>query len=183
MQLLRVYPLGGPTQGGTILTITGVALAQHLKWMRFTRRVNFAPTAVSALVPVRWLSESRIECMSPRLSAGLANLEVSTNGQQFTTAHLNYLFFQPVTLHSIDPIQGPPAGGSIVRIDTSDLRTFAEIGELDAALACRFNSTDVPAVLSRNMHDVTCVAPQHMLGGVSVNIVANDHHLANLAGL
>ena len=168
-KLHDLYPLGGPLYGGTIITISGHSFSAASIFCRFYNRIA-SPSA--ALTIARWQSDTKVECVAPHFSSGLALLEVSSNGQQFSDSKLGFRFEQPVSLASLYPTRGPVDGGTIVTVRATYLRAFV-LGVYPSQLACRFNNTDVVALISHENDEATCIAPAQMHGSVTVQMTSN----------
>ena len=115
-----ISPIGGPSLGGTPITVTGESF-QDLG----TVQCRFAGIVVVASV----LNGTRIECISPACTSPACwshslpgtqllhvPLEVSMQGVSFTDNAIQFTFVQPalVGVSSLSPSGGPRAGGTRV---------------------------------------------------------------------
>lgn len=156
-ELLAIHPSRGPVHGGTVVTITGRG---------FVASMELLGLFDGSAVPLRILSETRLECETPMaLAAG--RVEVSTtNTHQSVRSHepLEFLYDHPLHVISTLPGRGPAAGGTIVRVEG----VFP-----DSPLTCSFNGTMSSAShLSSSI--ILCVAPPvGKPGYVSVEVNAN----------
>ena len=83
-QVLSVSPASGTIQGETMVTIAGnsfvSSFANLCRWGNVTTKISS-------------LNSTHIVCPSPRIGVGMRPLEVSMNGQQFTSDGHNFSFY------------------------------------------------------------------------------------------
>ena len=137
-------PVSGPLAGGTFVTIeTASAVGGSHRLCRFTLP---QPSRPDELRGVRWIGVDDVPlvgattdasvgpfgdtllCASPVWPGNvtqLAALEVSLNGQQFTTDGLRYDFSRPPTIDVVYPLDGPAAGGTHVLLTGTEFHDFA----------------------------------------------------------
>lgn len=84
-------PALGPVNGGTIIGITGTGF---LNVEPLSCRFGNAQFTVFA----RYLSAKTIECVAPAHRSGLVNVEISTNGQQFTSINARFLYHETLII-------------------------------------------------------------------------------------
>ena len=111
--IISVWPLAGPSRGGTVLTLTGGGFSQSVEYCRFSTSSLISPPVLA-----RWLSETRVECVAPRSERtnDMASLEISINGQQFTSSGFDFAYLPDIELLDLEPPQGPMQGGSMLTI-------------------------------------------------------------------
>ena len=104
-----VLPLLGPVEGGTRLTVLGSHFRESSSLAcRFGIGENGGFS-----VAARLLSSSQLECASPAVAGASArSVEVSFNGQQFSTGGAAYTYAQAVAVSSVWPVQGSAEGGT-----------------------------------------------------------------------
>lgn len=78
-----VFPIGGPTVGGTVVTVNGGGFAAEAT-------CKFGGTATTN---VTVLSSSRVLCASPVHAAVHAAVVVSNNGQQYTSGSVTFQYY------------------------------------------------------------------------------------------
>lgn len=111
-------------------------------------------------------------------------VEVSNNGQEFTTQQTPFLYHEPLVLGTVLPDFGPASGGTTVTLTlsifdliqsttsftyASDVSTDLQSNSAEEFddIICAFNRTRVPAVLISNA-SIECVAPGTLpQGGVA----------------
>uniref|UniRef100_A0A8B9GFL3 Plexin-B1 n=1 Tax=Amazona collaria TaxID=241587 RepID=A0A8B9GFL3_9PSIT len=134
-----VYPLSGPVEGGTRITITGSNLGQKHQDIAETVTVAGIPCAVDAQ---EYEISSSIVCVTGRSwteRSGHAVVEVPGGGRGVSGHVFTY---QNPELKSIVPTQGPKAGGTCLTLLGSKLLTGhpSEISVLLGDLPCHILS-------------------------------------------
>lgn len=132
-ELLSVWPTGGPTEGGTLITLQGSGFKTFVHpdakafghvaslWCKFGEAVISAdPTQVT---------DSMAVCVLPANStAGRALVQMSLNGVDFygqlDGAELVFAYYSPPVLWRLEPPGGPVLGGTVVSIHGANLTTF-----------------------------------------------------------
>jgi len=113
-----------------------------------------------AIVPVATNLVSAAGCATGAVDATplvlSAPLEVSLNGQQYTTSGVVFTQFAPVRILGVDPPQGPSLGDSTVRV------TFNATGQEKPfeGLRCRFGGAEATLPAQHADGWALCVAPQ-----------------------
>uniref|UniRef100_A0A8B9GFZ5 Plexin-B1 n=1 Tax=Amazona collaria TaxID=241587 RepID=A0A8B9GFZ5_9PSIT len=141
-----VYPLSGPVEGGTRITITGSNLGQKHQDIAETVTVAGIPCAVDAQ---EYEISSSIVCVTGRSwteRSGHAVVEVPGGGRGVSGHVFTY---QNPELKSIVPTQGPKAGGTCLTLLGSKLLTGhpSEISMTEDQLACQTSPSNVSAEL------------------------------------
>ncbi|XP_032419344.1 plexin-B1-like isoform X1 [Xiphophorus hellerii] len=131
----RLDPESGPTEGGTVVTISGSNLGQRAEDIQSSVTVAGVPCIV---IQSRYEVSSRIVCettSSGQETRGHASVSVR-GGEHGISAH-TFSFQNPV-LSSISPLRGPKAGGSSLTIKGRRLRTGhpREVGVLIGGVPC-----------------------------------------------
>ncbi|XP_027875291.1 plexin-B1-like isoform X2 [Xiphophorus couchianus] len=131
----RLDPESGPTEGGTVVTISGSNLGQRAEDIESSVIVAGVPCIV---IQSRYEVSSRIVCettKSGQETRGHASVSVRGGGHGIS-AH-TFSFQNPV-LSSISPLRGPKAGGSSLTIKGRRLRTGhpREVGVLIGGVPC-----------------------------------------------
>ena len=177
-----IWPSAGPSRGGTLVTINGDFSQQALPHCRFAGSNS---GSVGPPVLGRWLSPQRIECVAPRHScsgadqANFVALEMSINGQQFTTSGLGFVYLPEVELLDLQPSQGPIRGGTMITLRGKHLHTSYAI--LNTQLMCRINESSSLIISNAHSTDVLeCIAPaSEQLGSVAVRIASNGQDISS----
>jgi hypothetical protein len=143
------YPTRGAVSGGTRVVLTGENFPTT---GRATCR--FGATPVLALER----TATTIVCASPSLRAGLINVEVSVNRQDFTLSGLQFQYVAPPSAYVVSPRTGPSVGGTIVAVQGDH---FSAERSLEEGTHCLFaNRTvgeDVSHVVSSRL--MRCETP------------------------
>ena len=114
-------------------------------------------------------------------------VEVTNNGQEYTTSHETFQYHSSIILGTIFPKNGPSIGGTKVIITLAE-HSYLDFNRFQFApedadslefegmkldgLTCQFNSTIVPAtVITKN--SISCFTPPHVIGNTSVSVSLN----------
>jgi len=118
--LTMVSPASGPSDGGTVITLTGndfgPASADAL------RSVSLG-SASCALVPAGG-SHTQVTCTTPEGQGTGHDVAITVDGQPSGTASFSY---SPPSILSLDPVSGPAAGGTRLTISGSSFGTLANV--------------------------------------------------------
>ena len=106
------------------------------------------------IVPAHYLSPHQLLCESPLLGPGSVDLEVSSNGVDFTSHGLQFQFIQEFSIHSIRPKHGHVAGGTQVIVRGTG---FSNKG----VFSCLFGDIPVEA-MQINTNKLICVSPSQL---------------------
>ena len=121
VQVSLILPVAGPSAGGSLLNVSG----QGFKFLggTFCRFGSEERT-----VPATVVSAQLAFCESPLISTPLANVlgdgglreyvQVSLNGQDYTTSSASFLAFDKGQVHvsALVPSGGPMAGGTMIEV-------------------------------------------------------------------
>ena len=158
----QVHPVAGMRFGGTLVTVYGSGFIGDA-----AARCRFADVAVVA----RLLTPKQLECLSPLPAvAGYVSVEVSFNGQDYSTTGVHFEYQPPVAIRALEPSRGPIEGGTFVNVTGSG---FSPRAALLGYVWCRFNSTSVAAAW-RSSTELHCIAPRHAAGSVGVELTQNE---------
>ena len=156
IELTSVTPVSGPSDGRTLVTISGVNLdAGAHNSCRFGM-----PPANFIEVPATFMyANSTVACYSPSWhgSSGVQSLSVTFNGQQYALPVVFEVFHPPV-LSSVTPSSGPINGVTAVVLVGISFSAGSDY-------RCRFGSSTVPAVAVTDSR-ITCTSPSHTIMGV-----------------
>ena len=158
-----ILPVNGPEKGGTIVTVVG---------LNFVNTETLACGFANQTAPARWVSSSEIRCLAPARKPGTVALEISLNGEHFTTNNHRFQFDRQVTVSAVLPSSGPTGGGTTTVVYGTNFRATG-------ALACQFGLDVVPArFISTN--SIQCSTPAHSPGMTSLRVSLNDHDFVGL---
>lgn len=183
-----IRPYEGPVRGGTVITVTGTdfrntpgLVVRFASWGTLdsnstTVAEQTESSAVTAIVPARYISSEELTVETPRCPLGVSvggyfYVEVSSNGRDFTPSSDGPLFFYDANelfVESISPEILRESGGVVVTVRGSGFpETFP------STLACVFGGGDdaVPAT-RHSMELLTCVSPARRPGLVVVTVTS-----------
>ena len=130
VQVLDLSPRGGFVAGGTEIEVTTKNL----------RRGSFALCKFGGVGIVNATYEARnlLKCMSPPSTTNMyTTVEVSINGQDFTTNGVRFHYQLPAVVTAVTPRSGDTSGGTLVHI-------FGRNFHDSESLFCAFGSTIPP---------------------------------------
>ena len=157
-----MHPVAGARGGGTLVTVYGAGFIGTT-----ATSCRFGEVAV----PARLLTAGQLECTSPLPAVvGYVSVEVSTNGQDYSSTGVHFEYQQPVAVRALEPSRGPIEGGTFVNVTGSG---FSARAALLGYVWCRFNSTSVAAAW-RSATELHCIAPRHAAGVTSVEVTQNE---------
>ena len=149
-----VSPNGGPTGGGTAVTITGA---------------NFAAGAIvtfgnAAATNVNVTNSTTITAITPAGTAGAVTVTVAVNGQSGSLAN-GFTYTTAPVVSSVSPNNGPIAGGTGVTITGTNFAAGATV---------TFGGTAATNVVVVNSTSITATIPAHAAGAVTVTVTVNS---------
>jgi len=160
-EVTLVSPGGGPSSGGTPVTVTG-------KYFREGATVTFGSTPATA---VQVQSLTQLTCIAPAGPANQpVNVTVANLGDGSGVLTNGYFYDPPPVLYSVLPNEGPEAGNTSVTISG---RFF------DSGLTVAFGSVAATDIVVVNSQTVTCKTPAGV-GIVNVTLRNPDLQQATL---
>ncbi len=161
-----VVPNGGPTAGGTSVTISGTNFTGETE-------VDFGGNAATG---VNVVSDAQITATAPAGVAGTVDVTVSTpGGTSATSAADHFTYFVTPTVTSISPSSGPASGGTSVLITGTGFAQGSSIVDFGNAASTTFTvnsatSVTATAPAGSGVVDVTVTTP----GGTSPTTPADE---------
>ncbi|MGC2184979.1 MAG: IPT/TIG domain-containing protein, partial [Terriglobales bacterium] len=149
-----VSPNGGPTAGGTAVTITGANFAAGAT-------VTFGNAAATN---VNVTNTTTITAITPAGSVGAVTVTVAANGQSGSLAN-GFTYTTAPVVSSVSPNNGPTAGGIGVTITGSNFT---------AGVTVTFGGTAATNVVVVNSTSITATTPAHAAGAVTVTVTVNN---------
>ncbi|XP_048257731.1 plexin A3-like isoform X1 [Haliotis rufescens] len=139
-EITRVFPLSGPIQGGTNVTIEGSNLGSTFEDIE-----NSVFIASVKCMPYRHLysPSKRIVCRADwrgQVAEGYVTVKIGAAEAQYREATFHY---QSPHLESIYPVNGPKAGGSRITISGRNLNTGGHIEASFGDAPCLVESSSV----------------------------------------
>ena len=151
--IFDLQPTSGPTQGGTVITLSGAHLEPHdgstvpvcrFGFENLLQRGTYSGHAAHGLV----------ECIAPAANVGYeVAVELSLDGGATFTAHgFRFQYYHEAQVYSVSPSSGPAAGGTNVTV------TGYNFGhEKPRRLQCAFGWRRVPATVVDFEHLRCCL--------------------------
>jgi hypothetical protein len=146
-----IDPVGGPTTGGTQVTINGFGLLG-------ATAVKFGATAAATFTVN---SDTKITATSPAHAEGIVDITVTAPGGTTANTLADDFAYGAAAVSSISPNKGPASGGTIVTIHGTNF-----IG----ATAVKFGNTPSTSFVIANATQITAVAPPSLVGEVHVTV-------------
>ena len=167
-KVFAAYPIEVSSKGGTKVEVFG---ANFISSLRLTCRFRGFGTAdmdgVEVLAVLR--RDGSIECIAPKFVPSVVQLQVSNNGQGFSTDYVTLRFKETLSVVSIDPSSGSQFGGSMVTVHG---KHFSE-----ETSRCRFGSIYVPAIWL-TAEEIRCSSPPHHPAMVTLSVTGNGQDFA-----
>ena len=145
--LHTISPSSGPNVGGTLVTLSGSGFFDSPDAMCRFGEYGYEVFA-------RFTSVATFECTSPLHASAIVPVEISLNGQQFTSGMERLFEFQATLIvHSLSPPQGPVLGGTPIFLTGAYFQQ-----RTNAPALCRFyKTTTLATVISKTL--IKCRAP------------------------
>ncbi len=159
--LSSVNPNQGSTAGGTVITITGTNLTG-------TSSVSIGGIAAASVTVV---NSTTVTAVTPSGTAGAKAVSVTTPGGTANLAN-GFTYVAAPAISSVNPIQGPTAGGTVITITGTNLTGTS-------AVSIGGNAANSVTVVNPNT--VTAVTPPGAAGAkpVSLTTPGGTANLAN----
>jgi hypothetical protein len=149
-----IAPSGGPTSGGTAVTIKGANFAAGAT-------VTFGGTAATNVAVV---NSTTITATTPAGSAGAATVTVTNSNGQSGSLTNAFTYAAAPTVSSVSPNSGSTAGGTGVTVSGANFTAGATVS---------FGSTPATNVAIVNGTTITATTPAGTTGAVTVTVTAN----------
>jgi hypothetical protein len=160
--LTSVSPAEGPSSGGTTVTLTGSGFRAGMQVS-----VGGTPAAVVSINP----AGTSMTATTPAHAAGLVGVSVMTPGGSDTLAN-SFTYVAPPTLASVNPADGPAAGGTTVTITGTGLTGTTDV---------TFDGVPCTGLVVVSDTEVTVDTPPHPAGLVDV-VMSTPAGSATLTG-
>ena len=165
LTVLSLKPFSGPSFGGTEVVVTGLGFTFHNGSLRGPL-CSFGGIFSVATV----INSSALSCFAPRHSAASVPVEVSLNGQDFSSSGILFEF-DSFIITRVAPVLGAWTGGTDVLVELDLIPTAG-------VLFCRFgNLSPVPAA-RMGVAALQCKSPSHPIGLAKLALVSLDHELS-----
>ncbi len=160
-----VCPSSGPILGGSAVRILGAMLANGSHYL-----CRFGDVVVNASHLTGSLPHE-VRCIAPlRPNAAVVPVEISLNGQNYTTSEILFTYHEPAALVELCPSTGPAHGGTVVQIFGAQL----ELGSHYAvAIDDGEHAAVVPATYYAPIASVLFVTPPATVGHLRISVTLN----------
>lgn len=155
-----VLPAFSPTDGGTLVMLTGAGLFDAGAQIRCrfgnvtTAGASSSSTSIVLASGLTNLTGHGISCRTPPQQVGEVHVSVALNGQDFAQTVGIMQVYTPPRLSSLDPLIGPSRGGSRVR-----LQGVGFLAGGNSTRFCNFGQLrSVPAHIEQD-GEAVCIAP------------------------
>ncbi|KAG8447285.1 hypothetical protein GDO86_014668 [Hymenochirus boettgeri] len=150
-RISEIYPLTGPREGGTKVTISGSNLGLHFRevW------VQVAGVQCTS-VPSQYISAERIVCemeesLVPNPAPGVVELCIGDCSAEYRT-HSDQLYtFVTPSFHSVSPGRGPASGGTHLTISGRNVDAGSSVSVFLRDSECQF--------VRRTLREIVCISP------------------------
>ena len=175
-----IDPILGPNTGGTVVTVVGERFLDTE-----TLRCRFGTvnsSQVLAVVTPTYISSELIRCISPIQIAGIHDISISNNDQQYCNA-LPFDFYLPPQVYLLSPHNGPshvqvmpPEEQTIIILQGENYKEPTD--QTRDLQRCRFGETVVAAeYVSTQL--MRCLIPLHVPAVVPLEITMNGQQYSN----
>eukprot|EP00163_Fabomonas_tropica_P008375 TRINITY_DN17_c0_g4_i1.p1 TRINITY_DN17_c0_g4~~TRINITY_DN17_c0_g4_i1.p1 ORF type:complete len:4695 (+),score=879.62 TRINITY_DN17_c0_g4_i1:301-14385(+) len=157
LALLAINPQRGPAAGGTLVTMTGTD---------FPNTPSLSCRIGTTIIPASYTSSSQLTCTTPAGTAGQAPVDISSNGEDWTSSFKTFQYDDVLSIISVEPTSGPAAGGTVVT-----LKGTALVNSVD--LQCRFDGGAAIDATYYGQQMLSCPSPTHAAGTVTLEVTTN----------
>jgi hypothetical protein len=170
MAITSLEPFSGPTMSPTLITVRGNHLSVTSKmFCQFNGHEGFVEQLAVAV------TDGNVQCYTPKNRTGNTFVSLRDGTNNMTTNVLLFNFFGTSVITSLDPLSGPRAGGTEVRVLGSHFI-------FSTNLACQFGRKEVPATFISSS-ELRCVTPSRSnftdTDLVETTIVSNEQPTSN----
>lgn len=161
-----VSPSVGPVGGGTDVLFVG----EH-----FINSTAASCMFGTIIVPAKFITDQELVCTAPPNPPGAVSVEVTSNGADFSFSGATFSYYSLAKVRSVWPVLGSAAeGGTIVTVNGEGFVKSAQ-------LACKFG--DVVGIEATWLAStaVSCKAPRHRPGLVTVQVANNGLEFTSTA--
>lgn len=171
-----LQPTSSPDAGNTTLTVTGTNFVMGpYTACRFSTvnparsillpAINATSTVMTCQVPPLCSARATPDCFDTTASSVI--VDVTMNGQQFSSNTLSFRYFSLPSIFSVSPAAGPITGGTLVTVSGTQIVNSAN-------LVCSFDDIVVSGLcLADPCLSMVCVAPAHVAGRVQLGVSNN----------
>ena len=178
----KLTPNYGPTTGGTSVEIEGQSLDPFNDMLSEVNNHNdtFCRFGRDILVLATIVSDAKIICVAPPsqfartyfVDVTLNNADMVLNEIDWTDDHLQYSYFAPAYIYSVEPSIGPKGGNTSVIVNGNNFNNTSNI-------KCKFGSKVVPGTFL-STYNVSCLTPfADNPGPVDLSISLGDDNFGN----
>lgn len=158
-------PNSGPIVGGTAVRVVGALLANGSHYL-----CRFAGVVVNASY-VEGAIPHEVRCTAPTMAQGaLVPVELSLNGQNFTSSEAIFTYHSPAVLTELCPSTGPAYGGTSLLIVGIDLGLGSDYR---VAIRDDHNETVLPVVYQPQTASVQFITPSLSIGTQRLRVGLN----------
>ena len=163
-----VHPTGGPTSGGTVVSVHGRISSTGL-----TRRCRFSSGATPTATVEGTVTGSLLRCSAPAWPNEVTiSVRISSNGQQYSPSNTSatFSYFDSPQIDALVPSASFSSGGGAVQLRGPSLAPFAT-----QPLYCRFGDKVVSAI------NLSCAIPPDDAAGAGGELTDTDLSLYGAA--
>ena len=165
VSIRSVAPWLGPEAGGTRVAVVGVGFRDA-----YTLRCRFQDGATRARsVDARYMHQGMLECITPARVAGVANLAISLNGQQYAAGGARYTYQPAAAVSHVAPSAALSEGGTPLTVHGGG---FSAASEALGLLFCRLGHILLRASFASTTA-ITCFTPRLPSGFAAVQVSNN----------
>lgn len=166
MDVVSLLPARVKSEGDSLVTLRAsgdLPLAHNSRGYLFC---HFG----AVTMPASFVAVDTMQCVTPTVAPGYVTVELTTNGQDYTTTGAQVQFVQ-VSLHAVQPVSGPRLGGTRVVVSGANL--------LDT-FTCLFGGRAAANVETHGRGRLVCTtAPLSTAGWLAVELIEGNRTLSS----
>jgi len=158
IEVTNVYPLSGPSSGGTNVFFAGSGYSNYLDIS-----CSFGDDIVEAII----VSDSSLFCVSPIFLGSLnsqVQLKIYVNDHELSPKSYAFTYFSFPVISGVDPLSGPETGGWTLSILFDRNTTFS------TRFMCKFSGSSSLSVATNHFGYSVCEVPALEVGSSSIEV-------------
>ncbi|MBN3323605.1 PLXA3 protein, partial [Atractosteus spatula] len=162
-RITKIWPLTGPKEGGTRVTIVGENLGLHVREITHVRVAGVRCNPV----PSEYISAERIVCdmeesLLPNPPGGAVELCIGDCVAEFRSQSVQIYNFVTPSFNKVHPDRGPVSGGTVITVSGRHLDAGSSVTVFLGQGECQF--------IRRSVQEIVCQTPPSLAAPGPTNI-------------
>ncbi|XP_069040201.1 plexin A3 [Lepisosteus oculatus] len=162
-RITKIWPLTGPKEGGTRVTIVGENLGLHVREITHVRVAGVRCNPV----PSEYISAERIVCdmeesLLPNPPGGAVELCIGDCVAEFRSQSVQIYNFVTPSFNKVHPDRGPVSGGTVITVSGRHLDAGSSVTVFLGQGECQF--------IRRSVREIVCQTPPSLAAPGPTNI-------------